>query len=62
MIAARAATVPGAFLVDTFPIRACFSQWDSPKDLTIFPRSQIRSRMDPWSWLQKLREEGEEGH
>ena len=39
MVAVDAALLPGAFLVDAFPIRTCFDQLGSPNYLTGFRSS-----------------------
>ena len=54
------ALMPRAFLVDAFPIRM-FIGWDSTHSiLRCSPVSQICSRMVSRSWLQEVRQQGQE--
>lgn len=47
------ALVPGAFLVDTFPICKCI--WPGPRAIRVqSPRSETCSRVVSWSWLPQI--------
>ena len=60
MDALGVATLPGSFLVDTFPIRMSFNQKTLPKrSLNFHSHSEIRPRVVPWSRLQDVREDSE---